>query len=230
MKPIPFLKLKLSETLLNKLPPLLCASIGRVASTAVQRAFEQQRSQAIFGRSNAFLRTLVGEKVWDVEGVRFRPGAVYKTHDFPYRITEVPRLKIVFLHGRPSDSVLSLIRCSGEYGTEWMERHFAHMHADGGYDELLQRDVLRLGEQLAAWSAVRNLDVLSMRYSTLWDHAAVLNKFVGFKVPLPVRRKRDFLDVNASIVAIARENYAELDKQESLLPDYSFSRPGCQCG
>jgi hypothetical protein len=107
-----------------------------------------------------------------------------------------------------------------------MERHFAHMHADGGYDELLQRDVLRLGEQLEAWSAVRNLDVLSMRYSTLWDHAQILNQFVGFNVPLPLKRERNFLDLHPSIIAIARENYAELDRRESLLPDYFFSRPG----
>jgi hypothetical protein len=223
MRPIPFLKLKLAETLLGHVSPILCASIGRVASTAVQRALEQEKSNAVFGFSNNFGRALVREKAWNLKGVRFRPGAVYKTHDFPYHLAAAPRLKIIFLYGRPSDSILSVVRCHATHGPAWIERHFANMHANGDYRELLQRDVLRIGEQLAAWRAVRNLDVLGMRYAALWDNVDILSNFVGFRVPLPSRIERNFLDLNPAIVAIARENYRALDRKEARLPDYFYS-------
>jgi hypothetical protein len=42
-------------------------------------------------------------------------------------------------------------------------------------------------------------------------------------VTLPPWVERNFLDINPNIVAIARENYREQDRKESLLPDYFLS-------
>jgi hypothetical protein len=223
MRPGALLKLKLAEVLLREMDPILCASIGRVASTRVAQTLVRERSKAIFGFCRYVSRTFIREPAWDLKGVRFRPGAVYKTHDFPYDLIAPPRLKIVFLYGRPSDSVLSLVRCYESKGPAWMERHFAHMHADGSYGELFQRDVLRIGEQIEAWSGVRNANVLGIRYSALWDKIEILNRFVGFDVRLPPWIERNFMDINPAIVAIVRENYRELDMKEADLPDHFLS-------
>jgi|GEM_PF-2425102 len=223
MSPGAFLKSKLAGALPRELDPILCASIGRVASTRVAQTLVRERSKAIFGFSRYVSRRFIRKPAWDLKGVRFRPGAVYKTHDFPYDLIAPPRLKIIFLYGRPSDSILSLLRCCESKGPAWMERHFAHMHADGGYRELLHRDVLRIGEQIEAWSAVRNASVLGIRYTALWDKIDVLNGFVGFRVRLPPRIERNFMDINPAIVAIVRENYRELDMKEAGLPDCFLS-------
>jgi hypothetical protein len=223
MKLTAFLKLKLAEALLPEFPPILCASIGRVASSAVQQALGRERSNAIFGFSTNVPRVFVREPAWNLKGVRFRPGAIYVTHDLPYNLVPSPRLKIVFIYGRPSDTVLSLVRRYQTKGSTWMDRHFAHMHANGTYEELLQRDVLRIGEQIEAWPALRNADVLGMRYAALWDNLNVLSEFVGLPVTLPPWVERNFQDINPAIVSIARENYREQDMKEARLPDYFLS-------
>lgn len=53
--------------------------------------------------------------------------------------------------------------------------------------ELLQRDVLRIGEQIEAWATVRNANVLGIRYTALWDKIDILNRFVGFQVRFSIR-------------------------------------------
>jgi hypothetical protein len=219
-----FLKWKLCEALVSESAPILCASISRVASSAVQQALARERSNAIFGFSRSVTQSWIREAAWELKGVRFRPGAIYVTHDVPYDLVASPRLKILFLYGRPSDTVLSLVRRYQTKGSRWMDRHFAHMHANGNYDELLQRDVLRIGEQIEAWPALRNANVLGMRYAGLWDNLKVLNEFVGLPVTLPPWVERNFLDINPALVAIARENYHEHDVKESRLPDYFLSR------
>jgi len=220
-----FLQLKLAEVLLHGSAPVLCASIGRVASARVHKALVQERSNAIFGFRRYEDQAFIREAAWELKGVRFRRGAIYKTHDFPYDLVPSRRLKIVFLYGRPSDTILSLIRCYKTKGPGWMERHFAHMHADGDYAEILERDVLRIGEQIEAWSAVRHANVLGIRYGALWNHLDILNKFVGIEVNWPPFIERNFLDIDPATVAMARENYRELDLRESRLPDYFFSWP-----
>jgi hypothetical protein len=173
-------------------------------------------------------RRLLVEGAWDLKGEQFRHGALYKTHDLPYDLDPLPSLKVVYLYGRPSDSVLSVVRCHATKGPAWVAKHFAHMHANGAYGELLQRDVLRLGEHIDAWRAVRDADVLGLRYETLWDHVDVVSDFVGFRVTLPRRVVRGFTDMCPETVALARASYEELDMRVSRLPDYFFSRDAGQ--
>ena len=216
------LRLKLAEVLLSGSPPILCASIGRVASTAVQRSLAHERSKAIFGTSTV-PRIFVREAAWELKGIRFRQGGVYVTHDLPYDLIPSPGLKIIFLYGRPSDTVLSLVRRYETKGSGWMDRHFAHMHAKGAYSELLQKDVLRLEEQIDAWPALRGVNILGMRYAGLWDNLNILREYIGLPLTLPPWVERTFRNINPNIVSIARENYREQDRKESLLPDYFLS-------
>jgi hypothetical protein len=210
--------------------PILCPSIGRVGSKLLWLSLIHHRSQALFRFGRSAGRRLILDATWELKGTQFRHGAVYKTHDFPYDLVASPLLKVVFLYGRPSDSALSVVRCHATKGPTWVGRHFAHMHADGAYDELLHRDVLRLGEQIDAWRAVRGAEVLGLRYETLWDHTDVLSEFVGFPVTLPHRKQRGFADMDPETVALARASYEELDVRVSRLPDYFRSSHADQRG
>jgi hypothetical protein len=200
--------------------PILCASIGRVGSTLVRRSLARGRTKSIFGFTRLVCKLVEPQQAWNLKGVRFNRGAVYKTHDFPYDLPANADLKVVFLYGRPSDSILSVIRRRDVKGPEWIVRHFDHMHAYGSYDELLSRDVMRIEEQIDAWSTTRKAEVLGLRYDTLWDNIGVLRKFVGFPVELPPRIERNFLDMDPGIVALARAGYHSLDIRVAKLPDY----------
>ena len=170
-------------------------------------------------------RSFLYQPVWELKSAHFRPGAIHFTHDIPCQLTAPSDLKVVFLYGRPSDTILSLVRRYSDSGPEWMNRHFAHMHARGTYHDIIQRDVLRIGEQLEAWPAVRTANVLGLRYATLWDNVERLSEFVGFPVMLPERRERNFLDINPALAAMVRQNYSELDRLEAQLPDFFFTQP-----
>lgn len=181
--------------------------------------------QLDFGPFRAVHRALLYEPAWELKGACFRSGAIHFTHDLPYDLVAPARLKVVFLYGRPSDTILSLVRRYNELGPEWMDRHFAHMHACGPYNEIIQRDVLRIGEQIEAWSVMHSANVMGLRYAALWDNIDKLSKFVGFQVTLPGRIERNFLDINPAIVGMVRENYRELDRLEARLPDSFFTQP-----
>ncbi len=191
----------------------------------LRQALANARRGARFGPLHYVPRSFLYEPAWELKGFHFRPGAIHFTHDLPYQLIAPSSLKVVFLYGRPSDTILSLLRRYSDLGPEWMNRHFAHMHARGTYHEIIQRDVLQIGEQIEAWRAVRNANVLGLRYSTLWDNIDRLSEFVGFPVTLPERRERNFLDINPALIAMVRENYREPDRLEAQLPDYFFTQP-----
>ena len=221
-KMLPIVRSAVARLLPCDATPILCSSIGRVGSSLTYRALVRERAKALFGVTRYSTETLLTATAWDVKDVAFRHGAIYKTHDFPYGLAATP-LKAVFLYGRPSDCVLSVVRCHATKGPNWVQRHFAHMHARGGYDELLHTDVLRISEQIDAWSHARNADILGMRYESLWDNVDVLSEFVGFEVKLPARTERSFAEMDTDIVALARHSYRELDLREARLPDYFHS-------
>jgi hypothetical protein len=218
-------KLAVSPLLPRAAVPIVCASIGRVGSTLVYRTLAGDRAAALFGARSLAGPLLIRGVIGELKDARFRRGGVYKTHDFPHHLVAATPLRVVFLYGRPSDSVLSLIRCRDTKGAAWMRRHFAHMHADGSYGELLQRDVLRIGEQITTWRAARNADILGLRYETLWKNVGILSDFVGFRVNLPSRVERLFADLPPEIVGRARATYESLDSAVSALPDYFHSSP-----
>jgi hypothetical protein len=191
----------------------------------LRQALGNERRRVRFGPFRSVPRTFLYEAAWELKHASFRPGAIHCTHDVPRDLAAPSHLKVIFLYGRPSETILSLVRRHYDLGPEWMDRHFAHMHARGSYNEIIQRDILGIGEQIEAWPAVRNANVLGLRYAALWDNVDKLSEFVGFQVTLPKRIERNFRDINPAIVAMVRENYRELDRLEAYLPDYFFTQP-----
>jgi hypothetical protein len=207
-------------------PPILSPSIGRVGSTMLWQALVSSRARALLGSYRSSDWRLISAMRWSLRGARFQPGTVCKTHDFPDDLATSGPLRIVFLFGRPSDVVLSVLRCRDTKGLAWISDHLSHMHARGGLDEILDRDVLRLEEQVDAWLAVRGFDILCLKYEALWENRQVLNDFVGFDVVLPARVERDFPDLDPAIVRRARETYAALDRKIAALPDHQLVMEG----
>lgn len=202
-------------------PPILVASMGRSGSTLVYSSLVEGMSAKRFGQQSHWLHGLVRDTAWRLAGKRFCNGRVYKTHDFPYELAPGDRPLIVFLFGSASDAARSVMRCDTIYGREWIDVHFEHLSADGHLEEIPERDVLRFGEQLDAWLACESVPVLALRYEDLWTSGAeaMLTRFVGFQVRLPMRRARGSAGMELGDTGVQlTATYDELDARLAALP------------
>jgi len=207
-------------------PPILCASIGRVGSTLSWDALIRSRARAVLGAYHPTDWRRISAMRWDLKGARLRAGRVYKTHDFPGDLALGRPMRILFLFGRPSDVVLSVLRCRETEGEAWIADHLRHMHASGGLDLIFGRDILRIEEQIDAWLALRGTDIMCLKYDALWERREMLSDFVGFDVALPPRTSREVTDLDPAIVGRVREAYSRLDAKVAALPDYQLIREG----
>ena len=212
--------------LAGEAPPILCASIGRVGSTLSWDALIRSRARAMLGAYHPTDWRRISAMRWNLKGARLKPGRVYKTHDFPGDLALDRAMRILFLFGRPSDVVLSVLRCRETEGETWITDHLRHMHASGGLDLIFDRDVLRLEEQIDAWLALRGADILCLKYEALWERREILSDFVGFDVALPPQAARSVGDLDPDLVTRVREAYARLDAKVAALPDHQVIREG----
>ena len=203
-----------------RFPTILCASTGRVASNMLHRSIVEGRARSILGSFTPSDAALIGSINWDLSRNRIRPGTICKTHDLPYALGVEPALKVVFSFGKPSDIVLSVFRKVAADGQQWGERHLRNMHASGGLDDLAERDILRLEEQIDAWREMRRLPLLAIHYDALCGATALLSDFLGFPVTLLAQRPRRPDGLDAGLVARVRASYARLDDKVARLPKY----------
>jgi hypothetical protein len=163
-------------------------------------------------------RILAGRHAYDLNQP-LKKWRVYKTHGLPDALPAGSMARVLFLFGRVSDSVLSVIQCRERYGRNWMEEHFRHMQACGSYEELAKRDVLRYREQIESWTNAANVQVLALKYETLWRNVAVVSNFVGYHVEMPLWRPRAPANLSDELVCQVRQTYAEHDALVDSLPD-----------
>lgn len=150
----------------------------------------------------------------------FAKGVVYKSHALAEEFTNEGALRAVFLFGSASDAALSVLACEKRYGRDWIDQHFAHLRANGSFEDLPNHDVLRFEEQVRGWIGRDGLPRLILRYDAIWDHVDELADFLRLPIILPERRKRDGASmVPPELARRVRENYAPLDQWIAGLPD-----------
>lgn len=186
----------------------------------LHRCIVEGRARSILGSFEQPDFALISSVNWHLDQGPIRPGSVSKTHDFPDALDRSAPLKVVYSFGRPSDTVLSVLRKVQTDGEGWRDRHLRNMHASGAFEELPDRDILRLEEQLDAWRAVTDVPLLAIHYDALWTVRPMLDAFLGFSVPLPPQRSRGFDDLDPAIVARVRQSYARLDDKVAGLPSH----------
>jgi hypothetical protein len=163
----------------------------------------------------------VKEECWNLRKHKFRPGVVYKTHDFPNEALRGSGAKVLFLYGLPSETVMSLVRCRNNQGIAWVDRHLKHMHAIGTYDDMFKGDTLRIGDQLERWYSSDVAPILGLRYEALWDNAEMLSAFLGFPIVLPPNKTRvPHAGLPKELVLQIRSAYRNLDKKVLAMPDF----------
>lgn len=194
--------------------------MGRSGSTVVYEALSRALATSHFPTplQTQALR-LVADQAWNLECTRFAPGIVYKTHGLAHELPSNSGARVVFLFGSATDAALSVLACRDRYGPRWIEQHFEHLRADGPFEDLGNRDVLRFGDQLEGWIGKFGTSRLILHYDALWDHADTLSEFTSVPVQLPARRARSgAVAADAATRARFAETYAALDAQVAALP------------
>lgn len=204
----------------SHLPPLVVASMGRSGSTLVWEALRRAVLEARFpGLPHAQGLRLVSDQAWDLDRVRLARGVVYKSHGLAHELPNDSGAKVVFLFGSATDAAISVMSCRDRYGPSWISQHFEHLRANGPFEDLVRRDVLRFGEQLDGWIGKAGTQRLIIHYDALWDHEATLSDFTGVGISLPPRRPRSgAMAVDAETRARFAETYAALDERIAALP------------
>ena len=195
-------------------PSILVASMGRSGSTVVFRSL-YAASEA--RPENSFLETIAG--------TRFEPGAVYKTHDYPDALEGIGNVRAVFMFGSASEAARSVYFQEKIKGRAWIDKHFAHLKANRPFEELFERDVLRIADQLDAWTGCTHTPVLSLRFDALWDNVDILRRFTGLDVQLPPQRARRDKPLSPDLEEQCAATYGELDRRIAAMPAVILSGP-----
>lgn len=195
--------------------------MGRSGSTVIFDALVEGVTLQRFGKAGCGLNftRLVRSWAFDLEQTPLIGGVVYKTHDFPVPELATSKPKIVYVFGSASQAAVSVHSCLDRYGREWVDLHMNHLRAKGRFEDMWTADILRFEDQINAWTQVAGLDVLAIRYETMWDHERTVSDFLGFRVVLPPRRKRLTASADPEIIYKAQSLYRALDERIAALPD-----------
>lgn len=207
--------------------PIIIASMGRSGSTLVYDAVRHAMAIARFGPFASQGLRVVSDPAWDLGSQKYNSGVVYKTHGFAHELPGDCGAKVIFLFGSASDAALSVLACQSKYGDEWIKKHFIHLRANGSFDALAERDVLRFEDQLDSWTSPHGTSRLLLHYDALWECSGTLSEFCGFPVKLPPRRERS----GATVADSDTKNrftatYAKLDSRIADMPRCQVLNPG----
>lgn len=195
--------------------PIVVNSFGRSGSTVL---FDAVSSYAVRFGALAEER-VVRSAAWKLDSDRVRRGRVYKSHDYPS--PSLPRnTRVLYVFGSPEDATLSLIEQARVSGQKWLDAHADHLRVPRfAPEDLLEGDVLRIGDHLRAWLSQDSVATGFVRYETMWDHQKQISDFVGFHVSLPERRERQPKESGSA--HDLRKIYADSIQLVDSLPDWS---------
>ena len=203
----------------SKYPPIIVASMGRSGSTLIYDAVRHSRAERWGKPFSGLAARIMSDTAWDLQHESFRNGVVYKTHGLAYELPAGSNAKVIFLFGPASDSALSVLACREKYGDEWIQEHLEHLRANGSFEEIGEKDVLRFADQLDGWTGQHDAKRLILHYDAIWDHQELISEFCGFPVNLPARRPRSGV-TNADEATRKKfeATYSELDQRIESLP------------
>jgi hypothetical protein len=205
--------------LISKCPPIIVASMGRSGSTLIFDAIRHSRARSWCEPLSRFKARVFSDDAWDLEKKEFRNGVVYKTHCLAYELPAGSNARVIFLFGPASDSALSVLSCRDKYGEDWIQEHLQHLRANGKFEDIGEKDVLRFADQLDSWMGYHDSKRLILHYDAIWDHQKLISEFCGFPVNLPARRPRSGVTkADEATRKKFKATYSELDQRIESLP------------
>jgi hypothetical protein len=174
------------------MPTVVVASLGRSGSSMLTRACALSRLRLEDSPTARKQARQIVQNAWSLDAVRFEPGFVYKTHDYPAKCTPPPAfVRFIYTFADPFDVVTSLCRQREAKGLSWMQKHAEHMKVDvTDFDRLFLDDIFDLERHYDAWIGCTTLPIVAIRYEALWQHRGLLSEFLGFELMLPTFQPR----------------------------------------
>ena len=182
------------------------ASLGRCGTTllyyAISAKVRNKRMHVSALDEASFDNTLIG------------------THGYPLKTAPAQPTKAIFLFGDIVDTVLSTTASINSWG----RRHYAHTQTSQAFrpnEDLYTADLLELERLFDAWYRPQVVDLLTLRYETLYDPDSLerLEEFLGVRVRLPPYRKRTTDAASHPAAAEIRRVYQDLDAKIKAAAD-----------
>ena len=141
-----------------------------------------------------------------IDTIDFKPGLVYKTHDYPPKQPLPTFVRIVYTYADPIDIVASLLAQHRKDGDTWIAEHAAHLKAGPvDLDDIYRRDVFHFERHFDQWMAARHLPLFAVRYDRIWAVQDKLATFLSVPLTLPPQRAR-----RSSVTGIPEDRMGEL--------------------
>lgn len=207
--------------------PVIVASIGRSGSTLLTRSIREATVKARFGSIAPLFEKCSKGNGFDLKNTFLKNGLVYKTHALPDELSSSKNPKVVFVFGNATDAVLSVAQKGEELGEYWVSKHLDNLRASGSFEEVLEKDVLRIEEQIRKWGNRDDIERLIIKYDFIWECHGVIEEFLDLKISLPKRRERSKKEELSSIdVEAVRNAYIRMDEWIDSLPGCKVLKKG----
>ena len=209
-----FLKLIYRNFFLNtNQSPVLVASIGRSGSTLLYDAVSKSAANILNISDERLARSLKCES-WDLsKRDKFINGCVYKTHDFPYKHINSKKLKILYVHDKPSNIIISVNNQIAKEGINWLEHHLYNLRSKKDPAFFLKEEIFDIKNHLIKWKEYKGANILFVGYEDLWQRKGDIEEFLGYTVDLPKKKERkSTLNCSASKLKEIREFYKDEDE------------------
>lgn len=203
------------QNVFKRPPAVVVASYGRSGSTLVFESATSAMRKKRLKRRRAFVR----RTAWTLADSDLQPGFVYKTHDYPKALAGRDDVRALFVFGKPTDAVVSVIECMDRFGPDWIEEHLDHLKAPGRFEDLLEQDALGLERQLDAWTQFSGSPVLCVRYEALWENIEKIQNFTQLPMTLPEQRPRSQKNTSSEVSTKLAALLGRLDDRVDALPD-----------
>ncbi|CUK16096.1 hypothetical protein RUE5091_03949 [Ruegeria denitrificans] len=153
------------------------------------------------------------------------PGNLVKTHDFPSGLRGRDDVKVLFCYGPTKASAFSVFSVLDRFGRDWINQHFANLHAEGTFEDLFKYDVLNQADQMRRWATFDDVPVLCLSYDAIWRRQSEVADFLDLNFTLPERTERAKKSIPEEILEQASAAYDPIDAVLSDLPELFVASP-----
>lgn len=170
---------------------IVVASLGRSGSTILTHACAKSLLSGYPFPLRARLSRHLVRVAWSIDEVAFKPGFVYKTHDYPPKKAVPDFVRIVYTFADPIIIVASLLGQHQDLGDAWIAEHAAHMKVGSvELEDVYSRDVFELERHFDQWMAVSDFPLFAIHYDKIWEARDKMAEFLSVPLTLPSYRKR----------------------------------------
>lgn len=188
---------------------VIVAGLGRCGTTVLYTELTKANNQTEF--------------IWIRDYAKdVHTGQVHKTHKFPPATKLAVPCVCIFLFGDP----LLIAKSVSVQDPNWIYEHHENMDADPlQAKNIAYADTLRLEEHFDAWHRPQQIPTMTLRYETMHEHIADIQKFTGINLSFQRKDRLTTYSMHPLELENLTRTYARLKKKIDAAPDITFWDP-----